>query len=117
MRRSERRYRRLVETAGEGIWVLEPDGLTSYANPRLSEMLGMSAEDLIGRPLSEFLADSAVAPDSWSEIAAGATARELELRGCDGAVRNVVVTARQIGQDELPGDGRAWRKDCLSEFC
>ena len=40
-RRSEGRYRRLIETAGQGIWVIDADGRTSYANPRLGEILGM----------------------------------------------------------------------------
>ncbi len=105
LRRSERRYRRLVETAGEGIWVLEPDALTSYANPRLGEMLGISPEDLIGRPLSEFLVDSAGRRIAGPRSPLARRLERLELRGCDGTVRNVVVTARQIGQDELPGDG------------
>jgi PAS domain S-box-containing protein len=105
LRRSESRYRRLVETAGEGIWALKRDGSTSYANPRLGEMLGVAPEDLIGRPFGDFLANKASVPGSWSEVASGATARELELRACDGTVRNVVVTARRIGRDELPGDG------------
>jgi PAS domain S-box-containing protein len=102
LRRSERRYRRLVETAGEGIWAFEADGSTSYANPRLGEMLGSPPEELVGRPLSEFLIDNDWSPENWSELAGGATARELRLRARDGKVRNVVVTARVIGPDELP---------------
>ena len=39
--RSEGRYRRLVEAAGEGIWAIDRDGRTTYANPRLGEILGM----------------------------------------------------------------------------
>jgi PAS domain S-box-containing protein len=105
LRRSERRYRRLVETAGEGIWVFEPDGSTSYANPRLGEMLGVPPEELIGRPMSDFLVDPEKAPESWGDITSGATAREVELRARDGTLRNVVVSAREVGQDELPADG------------
>ena len=41
--RSEGRYRRLVEAAGEGIWALDRDGRTVYANPRLGEILGVPA--------------------------------------------------------------------------
>ncbi len=50
-RRSEGRYKHLVETAGEGIWAVDPAGLTTYANPRLGEMLGMLPEAL-DRPAS-----------------------------------------------------------------
>jgi len=105
-RRSEGRYRHLVETAGEGIWAFDPDGCTTYANPRLGEMLGVPPAELIGHPLSEFLAGDEDAPETWSDVANGAPAgREVRLRGSDGAVRNVVVTARPIGPDEAAGGG------------
>ncbi len=103
LRRIERRYRRLVETAGEGIWAFEADGSTSYANPRVGEMLGVRPEELVGRRLVEFLCDDGDSSETWSDIALGATARELRLRGRDGTVRSVVVTARSIGPDEVPG--------------
>ena len=41
--RSEGRYRRLVEAAAEGIWAIGKDGRTTYANPRLGEILGRAA--------------------------------------------------------------------------
>ena len=72
LRRSESRYKRLVETAGEGIWAFEPDGSTSYANPWIAEMLGVSSDELIGRPLREFLIDGHLSPETWSELAKGA---------------------------------------------
>ncbi|MFI5460343.1 MAG: PAS domain S-box protein [Isosphaerales bacterium] len=103
-RRSEGRYRRLVETAGEGIWAFDLDGRTTYANPRLGEMLGAPPGELIGRQLSEFLAGDEDAPPTWSDVATGApTCQEVRLLGSDGAVRNAVVTTRPIGPDEVPG--------------
>jgi PAS domain S-box-containing protein len=105
--RSEGRYQHLVETAAEGIWLFDPDGLTMYANPRLGEMLGVPPGELIGRPLREFLVDHEDAPETGSDVANGAPAcQEVRLRGSDGAVRNAVVTARPLGPDEVPGGGR-----------
>ncbi len=101
LRRSERRYKRLVETAGEGIWALLADGSTSYANPRIGEMLGVPPDELIRRPLSEFLEGGDLSTESWLELTSGASARELRLRARDGTVHNVVVTARPIGDDEI----------------
>ncbi|MFL6197085.1 MAG: PAS domain S-box protein, partial [Thermoanaerobaculia bacterium] len=49
LRESEERYRRIVETAMEGIWSVDARGFTTYANPRMAEMLGYSIEELIGK--------------------------------------------------------------------
>ena len=102
LRRSEGRYQRLVETAGEGIWAFAPDGSTSYANPHMGEMLGVPADELASRRLSEFLLDNDGSHDVWPEIAGGATARELRLRARDGTIRDVVVTARRLARTKSP---------------
>jgi PAS domain S-box-containing protein len=65
-------------------------------------MLGLSSDQIVGRPLSEFLLAGDGSPETWKEIATGESAREIRLRARDGAVRNVVVTARPIGDDEDP---------------
>jgi PAS domain S-box-containing protein len=44
--RSEAEYRRLIETSAEGIWVVGPDWSTTFANPKMAEMLGYSTEEL-----------------------------------------------------------------------
>ncbi|ABQ25748.1 PAS domain S-box protein [Geotalea uraniireducens] len=54
-RESEAKYRRIVDTAIEGIWVLGPDTMTTFANARMAEMLGYSGEEMIGRPLTDFM--------------------------------------------------------------
>ncbi|HSB06386.1 MAG TPA: PAS domain S-box protein, partial [Thermodesulfobacteriota bacterium] len=55
LRQSEERYRMLVETMNEGLGVQDENGVWVYVNDRLSEMLGYSQEEMIGRPLSSFL--------------------------------------------------------------
>jgi PAS domain S-box-containing protein len=57
----ERRYRPIVETAHEGIWMLDPDLATVFVNPRMAAMLGYSVEHMYGRPLSDFVSKMALA--------------------------------------------------------
>ena len=51
---SETRYRRLFETAKDGIIIMEGDtGRITDANPFLQDMLGYSLPELIGKALWE----------------------------------------------------------------
>ncbi|MBU1567426.1 MAG: PAS domain S-box protein [Proteobacteria bacterium] len=52
---SEERYRNLVETMQEGILVLDQDGRLTYVNQQMSNMLGMTAGELIGRECTDFI--------------------------------------------------------------
>ena len=45
LKNSERRYRRIVETAREGIWIIDRDGITTLVNSHMVHMLGYSEED------------------------------------------------------------------------
>ena len=102
--RSEGRYRRLIETAGQGIWVIDDNGLTRYANPRLGEILGLPPAELVGRPLSDFMVDDDA---SWSGSEAQPDPfawHEIRLRGGDGLVRHVILTSQSVGTDNVPGD-------------
>ncbi len=53
LRRSEDRYRRLIETMNEGLAVINRNQMITYANTRLCEMTGYSREEVIGLNLSE----------------------------------------------------------------
>ncbi len=55
LRASEERYRRIVETAVEGIWLVDATGRTTFANRALSEMLGYAPDELQGRLLLDFM--------------------------------------------------------------
>ncbi|NJN73304.1 MAG: PAS domain S-box protein [Limnothrix sp. RL_2_0] len=61
LRRSEHRYRQIVETAKEGIWLLDPDAVTTYVNPQMATMLGYTPEEMVGQPLFNFMDDQAIA--------------------------------------------------------
>jgi len=53
----EARYRRIVETVQEGIWQIDADGVTTYVNGRMAEMLGYSVDELLGASPLDFKDD------------------------------------------------------------
>lgn len=57
LRHSEAQYRQLVETAQEGIWAADSEGITTFANRRMAEMLACAPEALLGRSSFDFVAD------------------------------------------------------------
>lgn len=59
LQRSEERYRRIVETANEGIWTIDAQSRTDFINTRMAQILGYSAEEMLGRPLDDFMDDAA----------------------------------------------------------
>jgi PAS domain S-box-containing protein len=54
LKRSEAQYRRIVDTANEGIWVAETGGRTLLANAKVAAMFGCTVEEMRGRHISEF---------------------------------------------------------------
>jgi sigma-B regulation protein RsbU (phosphoserine phosphatase) len=57
---SEKRYRSIFETAYEGIWKVNADFETSLVNRRMAEMLGYTVQEMLGRPLFDFMFESDV---------------------------------------------------------
>ena len=54
VRESEKRYRRIVETTNEGVWLLDLTLYTSYVNRQLAEMLGYEPAEMVGRSVLDF---------------------------------------------------------------
>jgi len=57
LRESEKRYRRLVETMNDGIGIQDENGLIVYVNNKFCQMLDYKENDLIGKPVTDFLDD------------------------------------------------------------
>ena len=55
LRESEERYRTIVETASEGISIVDSEGKFTFANRRVAELLGYSVDELVGMPLSQIV--------------------------------------------------------------
>lgn len=75
LKESEERFRRIVETAQEGIWTIDAGKTISYVNKRMADILGYSVEEMIGRPVFGFCTD-----DGRREISARLENRRLGAR-------------------------------------
>lgn len=57
LRKSEQRYRSLVEGSSDIVWRLNRDGILTYINPSVKKLLGYQPEELIGLPLDRTFLD------------------------------------------------------------
>ncbi|MCK9630357.1 MAG: PAS domain S-box protein [Methanoregula sp.] len=55
LRQSEEKYRRIVETANEGIWMLDADFSTTFVNKKLAEFLGFTEREMLGKNIADFM--------------------------------------------------------------
>ncbi|MGE5463170.1 MAG: PAS domain S-box protein, partial [Syntrophothermus sp.] len=94
---SEEKYRRIVDTANEGIWEIDRDTKTIFVNTRMAEMLGYTVQEMIGRSAFEF-----VFPEDHSDgeqrIArakrgVGVRSNEFKYRRKDGSAVWVLVSS------------------------
>ncbi len=68
LRESEEKYRRIVDTANEGIWTLDQDTRTTFVNARMAEMLGYSDNEMmIGRLITDFMFEDDL-PDHYEKM-------------------------------------------------
>lgn len=52
---SEQQYRLIVETAQEGVWVIDQDSRTRFVNQRMAQMLGYGVEEMLGESIFRFM--------------------------------------------------------------
>lgn len=99
---SEQRYRRIVDTAQEGIWVTDVAGRTTLVNQRMASMLGHDPADMIGQPLANFacIGEAKIAQMSEAARPGEPVQYEMQLRHRDG--RDVWVSISSCG---MSGEG------------
>ncbi|NEQ75511.1 MAG: PAS domain S-box protein [Okeania sp. SIO2C9] len=61
LQKSEARYRKLIETANEGIWIIDAENKTSFVNLKMAEMLGYNIDEMLGKSLFDFMDSSGIA--------------------------------------------------------
>ena len=104
LRKSEQRYRAVVEDQMEMIVRMRPDGTINFVNQAFCRAYGKSEEDLVG---SIFLPEGAKKrPENWTEFAERTTpenpaaTREIDVMMPDGTLRRENWTARAIFDEQ-----------------
>lgn len=102
LRDSEERYRRLVETANEGIWSVDADHVVTLVNPAMADMLGYGVEEIIGHKVEEF-----IFPDEFDQHTEKMKGRhaglsdiyERRFKCKDGSILWTIVSAKALIDD------------------
>ncbi len=102
---SERRYRMMIDTAQEGIWLFDTQGLVTFANEKMAHMLGYRVEEIVGRSFSAFMEASIY--EKAFELLNGSARGEQEMFGqhdcCfirrDGTLLWAILTSSPIYDD------------------
>src|SRR5690606_7036229 len=53
--RSEKKFRQILETINEGVWITNEHGITTFVNSFIAKLLGYQKEELIGKHYVEFV--------------------------------------------------------------
>ena len=101
---SEKRYRTLVESQGEGIGIVDDQEKFTFANPAADEIFGVESGTLVGRRLQELIPSeefSRIIEQTGRRRAGERSSYEVDYyRQDDGERRTMLVTATpQHGED------------------
>jgi PAS domain S-box-containing protein len=89
----------VLETTVEGIWLIDADARTTFVNHRLAELLGYSEDEMIGRPVFDFLDRQRwpIAERNLQQRALGIEDRqEVQLVRKDGQIVWVLGSANPV---------------------
>ncbi len=94
---SEMRYRRMIETMQEGVWLFDQSGCTRYVNQRMADLLGYERTEILNRQMMDFVHESegvfAHAPMVDNRVT------ETRLRCKDGANIWVILASTPLLDD------------------
>ncbi|HEY7335968.1 MAG TPA: PAS domain S-box protein [Bryobacteraceae bacterium] len=99
---AEELHRRLIEAVPEGIWVVDPQGLTIFSNPRMAEILGTDFESMSGRSCFEcvFPEELEDAQRQFARCLAGDRRPfDFRLRRADGSPIWVSISCMPVHDD------------------
>ena len=102
-RQGQEHYRRLVDSALEGVWTVDADVRTTYMNRRMAEMLGYDLAEVLGRSMFEFF-DAPAREDAEGRFArwryGESEVFDARFRRQDGSVLWTIVSALAIVGDD-----------------
>jgi PAS domain S-box-containing protein len=106
LRESEAQYRQIVETAQEGIWAMDARHRTTFVNPRMAQMLGYTADEMIGMSVAEIVCrDSGANGTADNRLAPSISQQEFELLRKDGTSIWALLSANRMSYDNGQDEG------------
>jgi PAS domain S-box-containing protein len=98
LRESELHYRELIEQTSNLVLRLEHDLSISYANHTIVRLTGFEVDEVIGRPLPDFVypEDRHLLQDAarrWPQEKTTSASLEVRLRHQDDSIRHLLITA------------------------
>ena len=108
LQNTETRYRRMVETANEGVIVLDRETRMTLVNQQVANMLGYTIEELLGQKLEALFFEDDI-PDHQSQMALRAQGQSTVYERCfrhkDGGKRWTIISATATTDAEGRFDG------------
>ena len=99
LRESEARYKRIVETANEGIMIMDDQFRYAFVNQKLADMLGYQPEEMLGKPVTSFTFEEDL-PDHKAmmkmRVSGAGTQYERRHRRKDGSCCWTIVSATPL---------------------
>jgi PAS domain S-box-containing protein len=81
MRSSERRFRTMLETANEGVWLIDRDARTQYVNDRMAALLGATPDRITASTVLDFVfPEDTSAAREWIDANLAGRSEELDFR-------------------------------------
>jgi PAS domain S-box-containing protein len=102
LRKSEKKYRLLVESMNDGLSVLDNKACLKYLNDKFCEILGYQQDEIVGRPLVDFLhePDQTTFKKQFARRKKGESTRyEMTFIGKGGAEIPAIISGTPIFDD------------------
>src|SRR5262249_34206050 len=97
-----------VETANDGIWMLDAEGRTNFVNARMADMLGYETYEMLGKTMFEFMDDAgfaAAAANFAGERPGSSSQLAVRYRRKDGTPLWVLRSESELMDEELNSAG------------
>jgi len=101
LRNSEEYFRSIIENALDVVFILDTNGAFRYASPSISELMGYTSEELIGKDSFKYIDPQDLAEflevfEEGIQKPGNTTKLEFRIRHRDGLSRNIEVIIRSL---------------------
>jgi PAS domain S-box-containing protein len=113
LHRSEEQLRDFFENGTVALQRVDADGRILWANRAELDLLGYTADEYIGRPISDFHADQVLIADILTRLVRGEALHDVEaqLRAKDGATKHVLISSSGYFRDGEFVHSRCFTRD------